>query len=469
MGVYFSGRERLWADPQDPRWHRDVAVLLTQADKDLERGRIDAALRWFDKALRISYHPALQTRGRSPLTTDPDSVLGPIRRSGTGAQPLSAPVRTHGHPVRPPPRPRGEDDPVRLLVIAQQNWTFIRPIVDLLRATGRFEVRLFEVDELPDGERPERDAVLRARYDLVTTGKRPPTPGALAAHYAWADLALVEWGHHILTWVTMLDTVPRALVARFHRFEAFTPFPLLTDAAALDRILYVSPPVHRLLTRLGPDLGDIDSAEVGNLLSRGIGPEPHLRGDRHRLVQVGWEREVKDVLFSLDLLERLRARDPRFHLQLVGSTLPERRSHDTAYQRTVRARLESLGPQAVQVLGVRQDIPALFAQAGFVLSSSLHEGTHESVMEGLAAGRPAVIRDWPDTVPFGGPATLYPRDMVVGDLDAAEQRVLALASDGTAYAEASAFARTWALAHRSPEVVLETYRRALDPDTIHRP
>src|SRR5699024_1169463 len=92
----------------------------------------------------------------------------------------------------------------------------------------------------------------------------------------------------------------------------------------------------------------------------------------------------------------------------------------------VRARLAELGPAAVEMLGRRDDVPALLADSGVILSSSRHEGTHESVMEGLAAGCPAVIRDWPDAAPYGGPATLYEADWVVADVEDAVQRVLDL-------------------------------------------
>src|SRR5699024_568400 len=137
------------------------------------------------------------------------------------------------------------------------------------------------------------------------------------------------------------------------------------------------------------------------------------------LVQVGWVREVKDVLFSLDVLERLRRHDDAYRLRLIGAGLPAAASRDTPYQRRVRTRLQQLGPAVVEQIGVREDVPALLAESGVILSSSRHEGTHESVMEALATGCPAVIRDWPDTVDYGGPGTLYEPDWVVADVDAA--------------------------------------------------
>src|SRR5699024_9716303 len=107
---------------------------------------------------------------------------------------------------------------------------------------------------------------------------------------------------------------------------------------------------------------------------------------------------------------------------------------------------------------------ALLAESGVILSSSRHEGTHESVMEALATGCPAVIRDWPDTVAYGGPGTLYEPDWVVADVDAAVERILSLRDPPSDRADSHA-AREFALAHRDPATVVADYERALRPDT----
>ncbi len=462
MGIYFSAQQRLADDPHRTDWHQDVEAMLALADRSLDRGRIAASLRWYDKALRISYDSSLHQAGGSPLAADPEAFLRPLRGSETGTLMLDTPVPAASAPPRPAPR-EGDGVRTRLLVIAQENWTFVRPLLDALRATGRFEVRELDVDGLAGAGFPDRDRILRGRYDLVSTGRRMPTPPEVAAAYDWADVALVEWSHHVLTWVTLLDRAPRRLMARLHRFEAFTPFPLLHDHARIDRMLYVSPPVWNLVRIAAPDFADVDGVQVGNLLARGLGPSPGPDRDRHLLVQVGWHREVKDVLFSLDVLARLRDHDPRYRLRLIGQGLPAASGADGSYRRRVRARLAELGPAAVEMLGRRDDVPALLADSGVILSSSRHEGTHESVMEGLAAGCPAVIRDWPDAAPYGGPATLYEADWVVADVEDAVQRVLDL-SEPERHAEESRRARRFALAHRDPDELVAAYERALTGD-----
>ncbi|MGP5077515.1 glycosyltransferase [Brachybacterium alimentarium] len=460
MGVYFSAQQRLAEDPRYAGWRRDVATMLRRADRRFLRGHVASALRWYDKALRISYDPSLHQTGGSPLAQDPDAFLRPLRKSALGTVLLDGTVPEGTAPPRPAPRRRGEDEPLRLVVVAQENWTFMRPLLAALRATGRYEVQEIEVDDLPDGGFPDRERIIRGRYDLLTTGRRMPTPPALVEAFEWADVVLVEWSHHVLTWMTLLDRAPRRLMARIHRFEAFTPFVLLHDHRRIDRMLYVSPPVWAMLTTIAPGYSDVPSSQVGNLLARGVEQLPREAHDPHLLVQIGWIREVKDVLFSLDVLTRLRQHDERYRLQLVGPALHGDEARDTPYQRRVRAALGRFPDGVVEQLGVRDDVPSLLAQSGAILSSSRHEGTHESLMEALVVGCPAVIREWPDTVAYGGPATLYRPDWVVADADAAAQRILELA-DPQRYREESADAREFALAHRDPAVVVAGYERVL--------
>lgn len=460
MGVYFWAQHRIAEDPQSSPWREDVDVLLGRADAALSRGRIDAALRWFDKALRISYHGSLHQAGASPLAADPEGFLRAARLSRTGRIMLPDAPPAPREPLRPAPRERG-DGPARLLVIAQENWTFIRPLLDELSARLGLEVRTIDVDELAAPGFADRDRILRARYDALQGGELLETPPELAEGFEWADVVLVEWAHHVLTWVTLLDRAPRHLAVRLHRFEAFTPFPLLTEASRIDRLLYVSPPVRAMLCRIAPSFAQVPARQVGNLLTRGLGPEPGTDRDPHLIVQVGWLREIKDVMFSLDVLERLRAEDERYRLRLIGPALPADPGADTPHQRRVRARLAGIAPEAVEILGRREDVPDLLAEAGIVLSSSRHEGTHEAIMEGMAAGCAAVVRDWPETAAYVGASTIYDSRWVVADQDAAVERIRRLA-DPAVLAEASRAARAFAVAQRDPDRVLAGYAEGLE-------
>lgn len=437
-------------------WQDAVRALLRRADDAARPSGPAAGLEWFDKALRIAYHPTLHYgREGSPLAADPEGFLAPFRDCAVGRVLLSDGTED---PALSAPRPPGDraDGPRRLLVIAQRNWTFAEPLIEALEAEG-VQVRRFEVDDLPSAQRPTRERVLRARLAHMRTGERIPTPAALAEQYAWADVTMVEWGHHVLAWASLLDQRPRVLAARFHRFEAYTPFPLLTCFGAVDRVLFVSPPVACLVRRLAPQLARAGQViEVDNFLSRDQSAFTPQERDPFLLTQVGWARPVKDVLFSLDILERLRAEDSRYRLRLIGPDLP---GEQDPWAHQVRARLEALPADAVELLGPRDDVPRLLGQSGWILSTSLVEGVHEAVMEGLAAGCGAIIRDWPDTRPHGGAASIYPEDWIVTDPAQAAERILA--TDEAALRELSAAGSAWVRDRRDPAAVTARYLEAL--------
>lgn len=445
-----------------PTWRREMHAALARADALLADGRLDDALLWFDKALRLAYHATLHySEEVSPLIEDPEAFLAPFRAGELGHL-LLTPAEHDEGPVRPAPRPADPTAPVRLLVVAQRNWTFVEPVLRALETEG-FEIRRLEVDDLPPSERPTRARVLRARLDLALTGSRIPTPPVLVEEFEWADVVLVEWGHHVLTWMSLLETMPRLTAARFHRFEAYTPFPLLTDFAVIDRVLFVSPHVRTLVGRLAPDLERAGAViGVDNFLAYGLGEDPGTDADPFLLAQVGWLRPVKDVLFTLEVLARLREKDPRHRLLLVGPGLPDSPADDTSYQRRVRDRLAGFAPGAVEVLGARTDVPEILAGVGWIVSSSLHEGVHEAVMEGLAAGCAPLIRNWPDARAYGGASVIYPEAWVIQDVESAVRRVLEVEAAGT-LEELSAEARRWVVQRRSPHTVAQRYVEALSP------
>jgi glycosyltransferase involved in cell wall biosynthesis len=444
-------------------WEDVVRSELARADALFAAGHRDAALTWFDKALRIAYHPSLHyAETPSPLSADPERFLAPFRATALGREMLELPARDPG-PRRPAPRPGADDEPVRLLVLAQRNWTFVEPVIEALGEQG-FEIRRFEVDDLPPAERPSREHVMRSRLDLALTGRRIPTPDALAEQFEWADAVLVEWGHHVLTWFSMLELMPRRSAARFHRFEVYTPFPLLTVYPVLDRVLFVSPHVRTLLEHLTPDLARARAIfEVDNFLAHGLGEAPDGSSDPHLLAQVGWVKPVKDVLFTLDLLTSLRERDERYRLLLVGPGLREDPADDTPYEHRLRSRLAEMPDGAVEILGPRDDVPEVLAEAGWIVSSSLVEGVHEAVMEGLAAGCLPVIRDWPGARAYGGARVIYDEDWVVDDVAAAAERVHTTVEAGR-FTELSRAGRDWVVSRRSPDVVAQSYVAALTPD-----
>ncbi|MGP5261020.1 glycosyltransferase family 4 protein [Brachybacterium paraconglomeratum] len=434
---------------------RSVTRLLGQADRALAAGRAAEAGRLFDLALQLSYHPSVHfTHHLSPLAADPEGFLAPYTASRTARLMITEPDAAH-----PTATPTATDRPRRVLVLAHDSWTFVDRVREDLTAHADVEFRTLAVGSLPAADRPSHRLIVPMRLALAAEGRLAPVPEQLAPELEWADVVMVEWGTYPLAWFSLLDTERFGIevVARLHRFEAYTPYPMLTRFSRLSAIALVSEAVRELVARQAPRLAQAGRVEiVRNVHSyEGFVPEKDELSP-FTLVQIGWTPPVKDVLFSLEVLRRLRQHDRRYRLLLVGAPLPERGApHEQEWFDQVRAALDA-NPEGVEILGYRDDVPRLLAGAGFLLSSSLHEGTHESVAEAAMAGCVPVVRDWPEAVPFGGAAVIYPEDWVVADVASAVDRVLAhlapeqLELDGAA-------ARAWVQGHRAPEDVRAEY------------
>lgn len=443
-----------------------VRQILRAADAQLRRGRDGSAAELFDLALQLAFHPSLQSgAGAPPLASDPGAFLAPFERSTVGRLMIEKPDPER----RPRETPADPARPRRILVLSHDSWTFVRRVQEGLESRTaeaggrRAEWRTFDVTSLPPAQRPSHRAIAGMRMAFSRRGLLAPVPSALAEQLEWADVVLIEWGTYPLAWFSLLDTARFGIetIARLHRFEAFTPYPMLTAFSRIDRLRFVSPAVRAQVERMAPRLAQCADVDVIRNVHDLSAFAPAKDADSpFMIVQIGWAPPVKDALFALDVLARLRAQDPRYRLLLLGAELPavpETRHRDWAAQ--VRAGLDQAGAGA-EVLGFRDDVPQILARAGFVLSSSRHEGTHESVAEGAAAGCVPVVRDWPDASAWGGAATIYPAQWIVEDAEEAAQRILAH-RDPEALEAAGAAAREWMRAARDPDEIAREYERLL--------
>jgi hypothetical protein len=407
---------------------------------DLDR----AALRLFE-ALSLAFHPSRHFGARrSPLLAAPDEFMAPFRASPAFA-------RLGASPAPRPRRPRARAE--RLLVVAAGNFTFVRDIVADYRRTDGLEVRTLDLDEVRGlGNQLDVKQLTRARLRRGTTGERLPVPDSVAETLAWADTVLVEWGHRALAWVSLLEGLDVRIVARVHRYEALTPLPILTDWSAVDDAVFISPAFRDVVRRTAPAVEGTRLTVVPNRADLAACRREKTPDAARTCALVGWDRMVKDPAWALDVLDRLRAQDETWRLLLIGSDTPsEPWPEAVEYFARVRERIDAAG-EAVEVRGHTDDVPGVLREVGVILSTSLQESAHVSLLQGVASGALPVIRDWPDLAGWGGPAELYPQDWVVATPAEAAARVAAAGAEPHA-GDAARTAQAWVLENRDWAVV----------------
>jgi glycosyltransferase involved in cell wall biosynthesis len=269
----------------------------------------------------------------------------------------------------------------------------------------------------------------------------------------WADTVFCEWCLGNAVWYSRnLDGRPR-LVVRYHRQERETDFPPSVDIDRVHRIVFVG---RHLLDEAVERFGwpEEKLMVVPNAIDVEALRRPKFAWRSFNLALVGYVPVRKRLDRALDLIERLRGEDSRFRLLLKGRPpweyewlwmRPDERSYFEEQFRRIRS--SPLLRKGVTFEPYRQGIGGFLRKAGFILSTSEHEGHQVSVAEGMASGsvpiileRPGALEQYTDrwvhrTPEAAATATLK---LAEGDLLAAEQGL------------ATEFAQRWSLAEIMP-------------------
>jgi glycosyltransferase involved in cell wall biosynthesis len=442
-------REKAQLESEEPGTASElVPELLRRADAAHAAGRPTEALDWADKAQQITFHPTLCTADRLL------DLLAPWWESVVGSLLFSVPEERTAAPEH--------SGTSRILVLTAGSRIFVDRVTDAVSPGAQAEFRTVSFDDLlAPGERPTRRGVLEMRWALSTGGQRRTAPPALLELLEWADVVLVEWASIEFAWFSLLEKPRRRTVVRLHRYEAMTPYPRLADLSGVDTVLFIAEHVENLVRGTVPRLRAVPRSEViQNLHDLTSLRTTKTEGADRTLVQVSWDRRLKDVMFTLDVLEALREQDPSWRLLLVGRTA-EQTAPGTQYAAAVMARIARLG-DAVEMLGHRDDVPEVLTRAGFLISASLVEGSHEAVAEGAAAGCVPVVRNWPQVAGWGGAHGQFPAEWIVETPADAAARIRGVADPATR-AETGERARDWILAARDRVALVRRYWAALLP------
>ncbi len=318
--------------------------------------------------------------------------------------------------------------------------------------------------------------VLIAGHDLKFTGpirEAIAATGATTAEDLWqshtehderagraileqADTILCEWCLGNAAWYSRNKRPGQRLVVRMHRMEVYTDHPAAVDIDNVDRVVCVSRHIaDEAIERFGWDPAKLrvipNSVEVDRFRL------PKKEGARHTLAMVGYVPRRKRLDRALDVIEGLRRQEPRFHLILVGHPPSEfdwvvSRPEEVEFFRRCYARIQASEELrgGVTFLPFTEDLPSLFRQAGFVLSTSDSEGHQVSLAEGAASGAVPVVIDRP------GAADQYPGRWVHEHAEHAAAAVAAF--DAAAWAAEQVIAADHA-ASWSPERILPEWNR----------
>ena len=239
-----------------------------------------------------------------------------------------------------------------------------------------------------------------------------------------ADIVFCEWCLGNAEWYSQNKRDGQTLIIRLHHQELELDFLDRIDWNSVDAICFICEQNRQTFLARRPHLA-AKAKLIYNLIDVPSFARQKEDGAQFSLGLMGTAPRRKAPHVALEILERLRRLDSRYHLRIKGKQPREyewlwRRPEERSYYE----RLDELLAQpelagAVTFDDHGDDVQAWFSRVGFVLSTSEHEGSHQSVAEGMASSAVPIIRNW------AGADQLYPARYVFESVDQAVKLVRA--------------------------------------------
>ena len=269
----------------------------------------------------------------------------------------------------------------------------------------------------------------------------------------WADVIWCEWLMGAAVWYAAHKRPRQKLIVRVHRFELDREFG---NAEALRNVdIFVAVSVHyaeRLLQRF-PGIRRERVRLVSNYVQSGL----YRRDwDERRLTTlgvIGILPSRKGFRAALDVLQKLRARNPRFRLEVFGHR-PEdlgwvvKDRAEAEYYRRCEWFIAERGLRSAVTYRGFVDVKAALSEnhVGFVLSTSDSdpsgpgpESFHVAIADGFAGGGVGVVLRWP------GAEFVWPAQFEVESVEAMVDYIDAMSRDPDTFRRASDEGRTFVI------------------------
>lgn len=223
-----------------------------------------------------------------------------------------------------------------------------------------------------------------------------------------ADVVFCEWCLGNAVWYARNKRDDQRLVVRLHLQERDTAWPGRLDVERTEGVVFISEAIRNEVIERFSWPRD-KTVFVPNYVDISQFRRPKLEGAQYNLGMIGVCPSRKRLDRALDILEAVRAAEPRFSLY-IKSRMPWdydwlwRKEKERAYYEIIlqRIRQSPLLKRSVVFDTPGSDVPLWLRKIGFLLSVSDFEGSHQAAAEGAASGALPVI------LPWAGAEALYP-------------------------------------------------------------
>jgi glycosyltransferase involved in cell wall biosynthesis len=259
-----------------------------------------------------------------------------------------------------------------------------------------------------------------------------------------ADVIFCEWCLGNAKWYSQRKRPDQRLIIRLHHQEMGLPYRYELEWDNVDALIFTNFPHYNRFCREQPEHSDKAVVIFCDVDCEAL-DQDKLPGAEFNLGLVGINPMRKRPDLASEVLAKLHRTDSRYTL-FFKTRMPWEyewlwgRPHERDYFEGCFAMVEA-SPQRNSVVfdAHDDDMPLWYSKIGFILSTSDHEGSHQAVAEGMAAGCIPIIRNW------NGATPLYPPRFVFSSVEEAAQLIrefrrpqfyTAVAAEAKAYARA---------------------------------
>ncbi|ASF38906.1 hypothetical protein CEH05_07185 [Halobacillus halophilus] len=221
-----------------------------------------------------------------------------------------------------------------------------------------------------------------------------------------ADLCWFEWCDELLVYGSKTALAKhKKIICRIHSYEVFTSYLKRVNWKAVDKVVFVSDHIREYALSETPGLNKGQTTVIPNGIKiNDLDFKERTKG--FNIAYVGYLNFKKGPMLLLHAFHAIYEKDSNFKLFIAGSFQEPR------YKLYFNQMIEKLGLQEnVIVEGWQSDINHWLEDKHYLLSSSLLESQHLSVMEAMAKGIKPLVHN------FVGAGTIYPEEYIWSTLD----------------------------------------------------
>ncbi|SEO70880.1 glycosyltransferase [Propionispora vibrioides] len=226
-----------------------------------------------------------------------------------------------------------------------------------------------------------------------------------------ADICWFEWCDELIIFASkLLLAKERKIICRLHSYEAFTDLPQQVDWNTVNTLICDVAHIRDVVIKNI----DIDQNKIV-LIPVGVDTEQFVFRERKRgfnIAYIGYINYKKGPMLLIHFIHALVQKDPRYKLHICGEFQDQR--YILYFQQMIREmKLEN----NISYTGRVKDVNEWLEDKDYILSTSLLEGQHLTVMEGMCKGIKPIIHN------FVGAKQVYNEQYVWNTLDEAVKMV----------------------------------------------